>query len=63
MRKGIGIALMLIGAAGMDSEDMRFPICCLIAAALLISWEVLSEKKKRIHDYTRRDDSRPSFLP
>lgn len=66
MRRIIGLVAMLIGAGGMDSENMLFPICCLAAGALLISWEVLDEKRKshRVHDYTsKHDDNRPYFLP
>lgn len=58
---GIGVCVMFLGVAGMDSDAMWKPMLLALIGALMLIWEVKREAKKE-HKRDKRNDNRPYFL-
>lgn len=58
----IGVAMMLLAAAAMESESLMLPVLVGLAGAGLLYMEVLIESKKNHKRNTCHDASYPSCL-
>lgn len=57
---GIGIVLIMLGMASMDSDKLWFPLTCLGLGMILLG---IGAKREKNTTHIDRLDSRPKFLP
>ena len=62
MKGGIGIISLMIGVAGMDSDNLAIPIVLTLIGLALIAWEGGKIEKNDKHDYRNHDSSYPCYF-
>ena len=62
MKGGLGIISLLIGVAGMDSENLTIPIILSIIGLILLAIEGRRSEKNVKRDYTNHTCSYPSYF-
>ena len=62
MKGGIGIISLLIGVAGMDSENLTIPIILSIIGLILLAIEGRRIEKNGKHDYSNHTCDYPCYF-